>query len=403
MNIVVSSNSKYVRYLYVMLTSLFENNKNERIVVYVLQADFSEKEKEALSELVLKYSQIIHFIFIDTMKFRDFPVSKKFSVEAYFRLMISEVLPKDLDRILYLDVDIIVRDSIKAFYDTDIKNHIAAVCPDGDHPKLEKNKIELFGRKDDFRYFNSGVMLFNLSKLRKEYSFDVFFEAAKRLGFNLQFADQEVLNYLLYDKVLYCDAKKYNHMVRGDMDELTLNDTVVLHFAGSNPWQPGLQSPIYRIWWEYAKKTPFYLELLEEKVFWELDNSKENNAFKMREFVLKEAFELCFYLKGTGKIRKTIENNDYRIGIYGAGFLAEALFELLSQDGIWDHVEWVVDKYKSGKFHGFDIITEPIFCSNSLWIVTPAVNPNQLVCDMQKEAKKNAQIVSLCDWLKMIE
>ena len=199
MNIVVSANSKYMRYLYVMLFSLYENNKEEEITVYVLQRDFTQEDMNYIAKLTEDFGQTVEFIYVDERRFQGLPVSEKFSLETYFRLMMAEVLPAYVEKVLYLDVDIIVRGNIREFYETDLSDYIAAVCLDGYNPVLIDSKRKLFQREEDMRYFNAGVMLWNLNRFRRDYCFNQFMEAGKKLGFELQYADQEILNYLLYD------------------------------------------------------------------------------------------------------------------------------------------------------------------------------------------------------------
>ena len=151
MNIVVSANSKYMRYLYVMLVSLFENNRDSAITIYVMQKDFSDYDKRNINDLALSFGQEVVFLYVDRSRFAGLPVTEKFSIEAYFRLIMGELLPVKVDKALYLDVDVIVYGRIRELYETDITGYIAAVCPDMDHPVLDPAKRELFGRKVDLR------------------------------------------------------------------------------------------------------------------------------------------------------------------------------------------------------------------------------------------------------------
>lgn len=404
MNIIVSANSKYMRYLYVMLLSLFENNDDESITVYVMQKDFSETDKKTIELLASGYRNTVVFLDIEESVFSGFPVSAKFSVETYFRLLMPELLPDSIDKILYLDVDVIIRGKIKPFYCTDLEDKIAAVCRDADHPVLEDNKIILFKREKDFRYFNAGVALYNVPLLKERYSFKIFKKAAEELGFQLQFADQEILNYLLYDKVIYSDYKMYNYLVRGEADISDLRDdeAVIMHFAGCNPWQKGQKNSLYHIWWDYAKKSPFYLELLEENLYAELDFSSEIDALKLREFEMMEIYEHAFYLKGTGRIKRSLAGKHTKLGIYGAGVMAEVLYELLLQDEIWSAVKSVVDMNKKGEFHGITISQELTKESGMIWLVTPVYKPQRLAEELSLRCGEMCRVISLREWLKNI-
>ena len=393
MDIVVAANSKYMRYLYVMLVSLFDNNRDTNIRVFVLQRDFKRSDMDVISALASSYCQEVIFIDIDPAILEVLPRTEKFSMETYFRLLLVEKLPRDISRILYLDVDIIVLGSLLDFYNTDFDGNVAVVFKDRDNPVLSLEKSKLFKRTDDMRYFNAGVMLWNMDIIRRDYNFKVFMSAAKELGYNLEFADQEILNYLLYDKVKYFDGYKYNFMVRGTLREADLKafDPVVLHYSGCNPWQNGQKNELYRIWWRYAKRTPYYLELLEENLYRGLDFSEE-----------RVIYEMAFRLKGTGRIKEVIESAKMRIGIYGAGKMATVLYDLLTIDGVWNAVNYVVDKGSKKLFYDIEITKNIIEDKNTIWIVTPLTNNASIINGICEEAEYPEQIISMTEWLKSI-
>ena len=75
MNIVVAANSKYMRYLYIMLSSLIENNRDEEINIFVMQRDFTDNDKTCIKELTEKYEKSVSFLFVDEKRFKGLPVS----------------------------------------------------------------------------------------------------------------------------------------------------------------------------------------------------------------------------------------------------------------------------------------------------------------------------------------
>lgn len=387
-----------------MLISLFENNKDESITVYVMQRDFTVNDKDDIEGLATSFGQMAMFLQVDETRFASFPTTAKFSMETYFRLIMSELLPEEIDRVLYLDVDVIVRGKVREFYDTDLKERIAAVCPDGYNPVLEENKRQLFKREGDMRYFNAGVMVWNVKMLRETYCFDDFMNAADELGFDLQYADQEILNYLLYDKVVFCDGSKFNYVSRGSekADDLLEGEAVILHYAGCNPWQNGLKNDLYRIWWDYAKKTPYYQELLEENLWRELDFSDERNEEILRHMESREVYEYAFLLKGTGRIKTALDSEQRRLGIYGTGTMGEVLYELLSIDGVWDRISFVADKNWSDDFHGIGTKNSVNNEDNVLWIVTPVYRSKELVNHIREQIPDSCEAVSLREWLKNV-
>ena len=404
MNICVSANSKSMRYLYVMLLSLFENNKEEKFTVFVMQRDFTSSGKKMIQNLADRYGQKTEFLFVDKKRFDGLPVSEKFSLETYFRLMMAELLPQTIHKVLYLDVDIIVRGSIKEFYETEIDAYTAAACQDSYNPVLEDKKRKLFQRKDDMRYFNAGVMLWNMDALREAYRFEDFMDAARKLGFELQYADQEILNFMLYNRILYCAADQYNYIVWGEAKESDLREgqAVIMHYAGCNPWQDGQKNDLYRIWWDYAKRTPFYVELLEENLWRETGFASEKEELILRDIESREIYKFAFHLKGCGRILASVKAEKKNIIIYGTGTMGEVLYEILAADNAWNYVKGVVDQSKSGSFHGIEISKEMNGNTDDVMIVTPVYRSRELINHILDEAVCRIHVVSLKEWLSNI-
>ena len=118
MNIALCMNSKYVMPSVVCITSILENNKTP-IDFYILYSYLKTEEIEYMKNIVKKYGDNYSLIPIQiTEKFFDDSPTLGRSKEAYFRLLISTVLPKNTDRCLYLDGDTIVQKSLDTFYNT---------------------------------------------------------------------------------------------------------------------------------------------------------------------------------------------------------------------------------------------------------------------------------------------
>jgi len=275
MNIVTSLNRKYVRYTYVMMTSVLENN-SEPIHFFLLQSDLTASDKKIFSELSSKYGCEITYLDIDASRFSSdlITTNENWSVEAYFRLLLVQILPDDVDRILYLDVDIIVNRSLHTLYNQDFEGNNFCVCReitfDGSFPDYRQQVFADLLEKG-YKYFNSGVMLWNIDGLRKgDYTFDKYMEVALSTSHTLLAFDQDLLNLTHHAEVKYVDEYLYDLFPRfayskGYRYQDILKETVILHFTGEKPWQGKyIHYDIEQIWWNYAKKTPFYVEFMEE-------------------------------------------------------------------------------------------------------------------------------------------
>lgn len=290
MNIAISTNEKYSRYAYIMLNSLIYNNPDEEIVIYVLMSSYEfYGNMLSLKELERNDNTIVNFVEVDKLfDFDKLPNNDQWSKEAWFRLAIPDLMPCDMERILYLDVDITVCDSIKALYQCEFDDKDLICCRDmatlSWNDLLEPQKMLLNFRKkdDDFLYFNSGVILFNLPRMRKDgYDFACFREAAEKYGELMYTKDQDLLNYIfdeghiklidenIFDFFGYTSYKKY-----GLSYEHVQKNVAIVHWAGFKPWDTeAIRYPTERVFWDYAKMTPFYQELVEEVLMGEINNA----------------------------------------------------------------------------------------------------------------------------------
>lgn len=406
MNICTSSNSKYTRYLYVMLTSLFENNRDDSVTVFVLTCDLTQEDRSSLLKLAEQYRQSIRFIDIDRGAFSHLPMNAKMSLETYFRLKLPELLPNEIDRILYLDVDIIVQGALREFYQLPMNGCSFAACHEFDTPELDVFRRELFHRTDHLDYFNAGVMLWDMDRVRRHYSFDDFMKAAAELGDNLPFCDQEILNYRSGGDVLFLDGRKYNYLAQRYSyvsDQPYADSALIIHYASTNPWQLGWQSDLYVRWWDYAKKTPYYVELLEEHLKQSIQASGD---FAVRKsWDMAKIYETYYKLKG-GKQTKAHLDGGLPYALYGAGRMADALWEFLKGEGVSNLPIAVMDANLEGReFHGIPIRNNFDWAEQAgpcRLVITPAGMAPNLEKELARRAPENVQILSLRSFLNEI-
>ena len=405
MNICMAANSAYMRYQYVMLTSLFESNRDSEIVVYILQKDFTDSDKNYVLMLAKSYNQIVEFIDIPESFFAKLPTDHIYSVEVYFRLMMPELLPISLERVLYLDVDILVLKSLEELYNDDIKGYYFGACIDINMGDLSEHRQHQYGRYDDLRYFNSGVMLWNLDLIRRSYDFDSYLCAAEKLNYDLPCVDQDILNYLYYDKVKYLDPYKYNylpiiHLCQERKNEWgKLEDVRILHFAGCSPWRNGIKPEEYRLWWKYAKMTPFYSELLEEQLFRIEETQIDGRLLQERE--IGQIMELSYELKGTDKIEKKLRDKD--VCIYGVGKMGHHFWKMINKECIdYDHF-YIIDKKAEGDFEGIRIRNSFDWMDDEkdyIVIVTPTYQVDIVKEEVVRQVNNRSDIYKLREFLE---
>ena len=128
MNILVTLDSNYLKPLKVMLKSLFLSNPKEKFCIYMMHSNIKKTELYDINEFTEKEG---HKLFIITMRdeyFKYAPLTKHYTKEMYYRLLAFKFLPSTIDKILYLDPDIIVINEIRKLYDIDISKYLYAAA-----------------------------------------------------------------------------------------------------------------------------------------------------------------------------------------------------------------------------------------------------------------------------------
>ena len=407
-NICFSANSKYIRYLYIALISIFENNRDNKLTVYILQRDFTDNDKEVIWKLTDMYSQKTVFIETDEARYSRFPTRDRYTLETYFRFEIPTALPETIEKVIYFDVDMIITGDLAELYDIDLSGYYFAACQDMMARQLLPAQQMLFKRTDDLRYFNAGMMVWNLKEMRGKVSFDDFVNAAEELDFNLPLVDQDVLNYKYYKKTLFIDPKKYNFMVSTycrDGWTGEYNNALVLHYTGVNPWNVGPKAPLYETWWDYARKSPFYVELLEEQLRRTeeyLFEREKNNYVVSKEMDYPTQLQIMLEIKGMGVVKKILSESEEKYCIWGGGALGKAFCELVHFENVGELIAGIIDgkdiktMYNIPIYHDMGWFEDNI---NYHIIITPYKKVEEIRQRIISEGKSNVEVSSLSELL----
>ena len=275
LNIITSINVKYEKYLCVMLQSVYENNRDIPVRVFVLHSELNYQSMDRIQKYMKHPVNRIEFIEIDKSAFKNFRTTNYWSIEAYYRLQMLDLLPHDIDRILYLDVDVICNKNIYKLYFADFEGYDIIGCDDmGSNIPFGDERDSIFMeylKMPDFHYCNSGVMLWNVKKLRNIVNLKDYLAYAEKIDFRMVAPDQDLINLVHAGRIRVIQSYIYDLFAWTagrflPCSEVILN-TAILHYVGSKPWD-GLSYSfgLNLIWWSYAKKMPFYQELLEKVI-----------------------------------------------------------------------------------------------------------------------------------------
>lgn len=157
MNLLVTLDENYIPHLNVMLFSLLDSNPESYVNVYLLHSSIPASAVVETKRLFGNRGQLI-CIQAKDIGLEGAPTTSRYPQEIYYRIFAAKYLPQNLDRVLYLDPDLIVNGSLAELYDLPMDDYyFAAASHVG--PVLQKvNELRL-DMDEDSPYINSGVML----------------------------------------------------------------------------------------------------------------------------------------------------------------------------------------------------------------------------------------------------
>ncbi len=273
MNILIASDEKYIKHEKIMLASLRENMPDEAIDVYFLHGKLEERIVSKFKDyLITELNVTMHSIELSSTPFDDCTIGMHLSIETMYRLIATEVLPNSVDKILWLDGDIIINKSLNELYETDIGDYYLCACKG--RGKIENYNIRL-GLPKEYIYFNAGVLLLNIRKMRKDNILDRFKNIVLKYGDRLTWMDQDILNIAFCQGgVRYLPSEIYNCQIGRDF-RLTksqyktfMKTCCVMHFAAAaKPWNNTYINGMEKLYWKYALRDHRYMEYVRFMLF----------------------------------------------------------------------------------------------------------------------------------------
>lgn len=246
MNILVTLNEAYIPCLNVMLTSLLQSNPDARFDVYLLHTDIHEQALRDTRALLAGRGALLP-IPADPSRLQDAPTTSRYPREMYYRIFAARYLPESLERVLYLDPDVIVNGRIDSLYAMPMENQLFAAASHVTGLMQKVNELRL-SMDEDSPYINSGVLLMNLALLRREQDDEAVFDFIARHKNTLLLPDQDVISSLYGRRIIALDPYRYNMTERLmaftllEGSPLSLDwireNTVIIHYCGRNkPWK----------------------------------------------------------------------------------------------------------------------------------------------------------------------
>lgn len=268
-NILLSTDNNYVMPTGVLMHSIGMHNEPVNYFILVNEK-FSDVSKEQLTKIANLYHCEILFYVINDEVTKDLPfgrdnMPKHVSIATYYRLFITKIIPSDVHKILYLDGDMIVRKSLKTFFDIDLEGYAVGAVHDMDEPANVK-RLKGFV---DANYFNAGMLLVNIDYWRTHHCYELFIKFVHQHGDVILMHDQDVLNCVLENHVkwvpltfnfqngfvLSAQNRRYDSRLQSEINSCKKDPAIIHYTVHHKPWHISCFHPYKQLWRNYLAKT----------------------------------------------------------------------------------------------------------------------------------------------------
>lgn len=304
--IAMSSSNEYVPYLSTCLESLKKVvNPEQNYDIIIFERSITERNKSILKKQIECENISLRFVNpTPILKGYNLKFPPNYNLECYFRLT-SPLILKNFEKVLFTDVDLLFLKDPSVLYSEDITNYPLAACKDlimgafvnnrNDSLNWGKYLCEKLKLEDNYKYFNTGVMLINIKYFNDNNISSKMLDLVSKTQFRI--LEQDGLNAFFKNGIKYIDTS-WNFPVANFYYKTILDfmpktfyeqykkdekNPKIMHFAGTTkPWFCPSEN-YSEIWWEYARKSPFYEEILLR-----MNSANQNNYINFSLSNLKD-------------------------------------------------------------------------------------------------------------------
>ena len=266
MNLLFSIDQKSIPLLFTCMHSILKNGGVKEVAAFVLHSDLSD---QSIIEITRFFDSVDwHFIYVPKEMFEGFPTVKRYPEQIYYRLAAPVLLPEEIDKVLYLDVDTVVINPLSELYEQDFENNYYLACTNTKYALTKFNQIRLgIPVEKDVPYVNTGVLMMNLHELRKIFRLEDLRDFMEKKKEMLWLPDQDILTALYGEKVKIIDQIRFNlsdrtlmlHNMKNmdnmiDLDWVRENVIIVHYFGKNKPWKENYKGLLGQLYDEIAKE-----------------------------------------------------------------------------------------------------------------------------------------------------
>lgn len=266
--IVCATDEAYIPHLAALLKSIERNKGPEVVRVHLIFDSVNPKIAQVLKDSVP--GLILQTYHVDQHAALELPPLLQISRATYLRLVMDELLDPEIERVIFLDVDMIVTTSLQELWRSNLEDKIAGAVLDPGVDAVD------FARRHHLQgsgaYFNAGMLVVDMLKAREAAIFPRALRHLLASPKSFEFADQDALNLVLWQgwtaldttwnfqrKFLYED---FQHLHRDGRRFLPR----IVHFTEKvKPWQGREWHPLEWLYWRALRHTPFFRIVTERE------------------------------------------------------------------------------------------------------------------------------------------
>jgi lipopolysaccharide biosynthesis glycosyltransferase len=255
----------FCQHMAVTIASLLRSNSRHCFRLIVVLDKYDTEIVSRLRATIIQFPNAeLEIKVFGTESFSHLRVSGHISLASYIRLFMTQIIDPDIDKVLYLDCDLVIRDDIEGLWNTDISNYFLAAVAD----PYSDNHVNL-GFRPDEKYFNAGVLLVNLEKWRSANMLPTLIAYAEENTSILRYHDQCTLNAVFRGQVLFL-SPRWNFPARNadlpasafgmttdEFDRLRHGPSIVHYTTDAKPWFYAHEPHYKKLYYEYLAFTPW--------------------------------------------------------------------------------------------------------------------------------------------------
>ncbi len=266
---IFDANGLYSKFTGTSILSIFDNTASE-VTIHILHDNtLTDENRDKFLTLAERYNQIIKFYNVEVLCVNQikeimqmFPKVDKtrFTIATFYRFFITHTLPQEIEKIIYLDSDIIVNLDINELWQYELGDNVLAVVPNCLNGSSGKTVLSDDGFVKPENYFNAGVLMINLKILRTEE--ETLMHGIKFIGtHSYTMFDQDILNYCFSTRALHLPVK-FNRLIKWARHAKETQIEPMIYHCSHNDSVRGLgtdmSDPFNHMWMSYFIRTPWF-------------------------------------------------------------------------------------------------------------------------------------------------